>query len=161
MPTTPTGFISQPMKLMEDLICASATFRTEVGAANAAAAAAFVFWDEAFPDNDRPWALITDNNRTSNRESTTGWLSEGVIVVQFEFATTFVGDDQDNENAKIFRNKMGAIEAEMKAAVIATPSNYVEIFRIEGPEIHPPNPDGNNDEKFWAGYLAFSYRALG
>lgn len=161
MPVTPTGFISLPMKLTQDLICASATFRTEVGAANAAAAASFVFWDEAFPSNARPWALIKDNLRTSRRESTTGWLSDGVIVVQFDFAMTFSGTTQDNEDAKTFRNKLGAIESEMKAAVIATPSSYVDLFQIDGPEVYPPDPDGNANEQFWSGYLALHYRAMG
>lgn len=159
MPTTATGFVSRPMQLMQDLICASATFRTEVGAANAAAAAAFVFWDEAFPSNSRPWALIKDNQRTSNRQGSTGWISEGVIVVQFDFATTYTGTSQDNENAKAFRNKMGAIESEMKSALISAPSSYVDVYQIEGPEIYPPDPDGNASEKFWTGYFAFHYRA--
>lgn len=161
MPTTATGFISQPMQLTQDLICACSTFRTEVGAANATAAASYVFWDEAFPSNSRPWVLITDNNRRSHRTANTGWLSEGVIVVQFEFATTFTGTTQDNEHAKIFRNKMGAIESEMKAAILASPSSYVDVFDLDGPDIQPPDPDANDNEKFWVGYFALHYRAMG
>lgn len=162
MPVTPTGLISLPMKLTQDLICACATFRTEVGAANAAAAAAFVLWDEAFPSNSRPWALITDNDRVSERVDRTSWMSNGRIVVQFDFpVTTFSPGTQDNEDAKTFRNKMGAIEAEMKAAILAAPSSYVEIYQVDGPEVLPPDPDGNSGEKFWSGYFLLHYRAQG
>jgi hypothetical protein len=161
MPTTPTGIISLPLKLTQDLICACATFRTEVAAANAAAAAAFVFWDEFFPENARPLALIKDNSRSNVRKSNTGWLTEGVILVQFDFLATFTGATQDNEGAKIFRNKMGAIEAEIIAAVIANPASYCDLFQIDGPDCYPPDPDNNNGEKFYSGMFQLHYRAQG
>lgn len=161
MPTTASGIVSLPLQLTQDLICACATFRTEVGAANSTAAAAFVFWDEAFASNARPLALIRDNDRRSQRTSKTGWLTDGVIVVQFDFPMTYTGTSQDNEGAKAFRNKVGAIETEMKAAIIATPSNYIELKQIEGPEIQPPDPDANDGEKFWTAYFALHYQAMG
>ncbi len=161
MPTTPSGLVSLPLKLTQDLICACATFRTEVSAADAAAAAAFVFWDEAFVGNSRPWALIEDNDRTSIRSSTSSWMTQGVILVQFEFSATFSGGTQDNEAAKIFRNKMGAIESEMKAAILASQSSYLEVNQFDGPQCWPPRPKDNDGESFFSGMFQLHYRALG
>ena len=161
MPTTPTGLLSLPMKRLQDLICASSTFRTAVAAANAAAAAAHVFWDEAFPENVRPWAIIAEGDRTSTRTSTTGWDDESQIVMCFEFPETFTGATQDNEGPIIFRNTIGAIEAEMKAAIRTSPSLYPDLVQIDGPMIAPPDPKENDDERFYSAYYVFHYRGDG
>lgn len=161
MPLTYAGYLSKPLKLLQDLICASATFRTAVGAANATAATAFVFWDEAFPSDSRPWVVIAEGDRSSVMTSVGSWEDEGQLVALFEFPAEFDGQHQTNEGPVGFRNQIEAIESEMKAAIRANASTYLELQQIDGPRILPPQPKDCDGELFYTAFFTVHYKGDG
>lgn len=166
MPVNYDGYLSKPLKLLQNLICDSETFRSVVGAANATEAAAKVFWDEAFKKKDgtgdeRPWVLINETDRTSIRNSEAGWDDDSALQVLFEFPVEFDGQHQTNEGPTGFRNTIEAIEKEMKTLLVQNPSKYLCMEEIAGPAIAPPDPKECDGEKFYGAFFVIHYKGDG
>lgn len=161
MPEETPGYLTKPLDLLESLICNSATFQEVVGAANADEAGDHVFWDEAFAQDVRPWAIISDGERTSTKTSTTGWYDESELLVLFEFPSAFDGGHQTNAGPRSFRVLIERIEAEMKAANNANPSSTLSFRDIRGPKIIPPNPKESDGEKFYGAFIVVNHEGDG
>ena len=141
MPTTATGPFAGPLYNLQELICASAAFRTQVGAASAAAARAYVYWLDGNPAaNVTSWAWI------KLRE---GWQGEfkgegafwNVMPLQIVFQRPDVKTDDEKERQIKFWNWIGTVIAEMQA--LAGTGTYLNVssFTLNDHTLADPRDD--------------------
>ncbi len=160
------GYLSLAEAALATTLANSATFRTEVGAANPTEALAKIIRnssDELDPDFDRPRALIHDTGADSlTRVASSGWQQEGVFELDLEFPVPTAYADADGnlviahlEDANHdFKNKLGQIVNEMCDVVNARTAGCLIItnFRGNGRAFVPKT---NEDKKdfYGASYL--------
>lgn len=148
-----TGSLALPLKLAADLVAASATFQTLVEAGSSAAALDRIFEGECIIE-EFPRCVIDWRDRHIKKTVLTHWLLEGVIAVLIEKSvpqSSYETGYQDE--GRIFRNEMGAIESEMIAALIASPHLYPNVTEIVGPIVQVPDPDNQQGEFVFAGWI--------
>lgn len=168
MPVTPAGSLSKTLLHFKNLIAASTTFQSVVGADDATEALAFIleFWaDEKDEDEQIPNAVIRHlGGLEANRTSTTGWLYTGPILMLFTFpATGDYADKSEFRNAGIdFTNKVGAILDEMKTLVATDPGAgpYLNITSIELVELGQMDPKETNGIHAWAADFIVNHEGL-
>jgi hypothetical protein len=135
MPVAATNTLSLCLEYLRASIAASATFRTVVGAADEAAALAFIhkFWaDERVSGQGIPRAVVGYAGEQAQRqESNTELVSAGPLWVLFEFPTNPLYASDHRDAGTDFTNTIGAIFAEMNAARIARPDLYLNIENYE------------------------------
>lgn len=109
------GPLSLPMAKLADLLAASETFRAAVGAADAAAALAFVHYPSVSLTGEgavsRPFAVISDDDIAEWNYSTRG--NAGQLVLTFELPTPEEYASNAAEAELWFRNVLGGILADM------------------------------------------------
>lgn len=132
-----TGILSAPLDALADLVAASATFQTWVGAANAAAAKPRVYRSARDGSGGsgytRPFALAVLPAEFGVM-LTHGSFASGAMDVLFE-ADIASGDLDSHEDAGYeFANKIGAIIDEMMAASYG--GGYLFVRKIE--QVAPP-----------------------
>lgn len=118
MPVTASGPMSLPLAGLAALIAACPAFRTAVGAANAAAALAHIFYPKvdlqaAIPPT-RPWAIITDDD-ICPWEIDHYTKSAGSLIISFEFPSANNLDVDSSDALLTFTNSVGAIVLEALA----------------------------------------------
>ncbi len=110
-----SGLRSKSLFKLAQLIAASATFQAIVGAADAAAALAFVQILEATDKDDehpRPRAIVKfGSDFASQKLGTATWNSGGTVEVCFEFLPADAGETRA-ENLLAFANEVGLILSE-------------------------------------------------
>lgn len=168
MSVTASGQVAKPLYKLAELVASSATFRTEVGAASAAAALAYIFYPEADDTSDsteiRPRCIIGPGQSRSASKTGTGlWEKAGELWLCFEFLVTS-GATGKAEELLQFANKTGAIMAEMEANAgnfpDASAESYLDMIgweEAEGPGRCDPRE--NNDVLFYAHGFSVKYRA--
>lgn len=131
MPTTATGNFAATLYNLETLVCGSSTFQTAVGAADAAAARAFVYWLASSPpsaDTTKPWVWLKLKESWEARAESSGgggfWHRMPLMLfVQRPDAT---GDLSDVKERQIkFWNFVGSFIADMEA--LAKTSGYLWV----------------------------------
>lgn len=137
MAVTPSGSISQPLQFAKNLLANSATFRTLTGAADVAAAKAFIHLGDTidYDSEEDPTEIVCPRPRgivyveEGQNDEAMGpgeWLTTGVIGMDVELVipSDYVIDwTQDNESTQRSKkedtylwlnNQLGAIKDEMK-----------------------------------------------
>ena len=168
MPVTATGQVAKPLYKLAELVASSATFRTEVGAASAAAALAFIHYPYADDTSDstatKPRCIIgLGQSRDSIKEGTELWVKTGELWLAFEFLVTS-GASGDAEELLQFANKTGAILAEMEANAGNFPDTSTESYldMIGWVEVDGPakcDSQHENDAVYYAHAFTVRYRA--
>lgn len=145
MPVTATGDISKTLENLEILVAASSTFQTAVGADDATAARAFVFWPgmdpRILPGEDAatyPWEFDTFPDVYAWVQISDGaeWLGQDagpdnfypslplrLVLVQATDATEGVRDQVVR-----FGNFVGSVVADMQA--LAKSGSYLQVTRF-------------------------------
>lgn len=116
-----TSTLARPISGLADLVAASATFQTIVGAANAAVAAGSVYWPEASDVDSsgdltdaRPRAVISPNEDFGVRRISVGQHREasGSLLLTFEFLPANAAATLQT-NYETFTNNVGDIIDDM------------------------------------------------
>lgn len=153
--------ISQCLNLLTNLIAASATFQSVVGAANATAAKESIYRWEA-RGQALPRAIVALADRTSKRVSGTSWTDEIALAMCLEFPVDDAEYDNNYQDAAItFEEAIEDIESEMKAAQIASPHLYPDIIEWQGPEVETPDPDTEQGQNFFSAFYALVVSGVG
>lgn len=141
MPTTATGPFAGPLWNLQELICASAAFRTQVAAADATAARAYVYWLDGSPaDNVTSWAWIKLKE---------GWQGEfkgegafwNTMPLQVLFQRPDVKEDDVKERQIKFWNWIGSVVAQMQA--LAGTGTYLNVTRFNLSDHTMADPQDN------------------
>lgn len=154
MTVTPAGILSTPDAKLRDLLAASATFQTWVGAENAEAAKAHIHLT-AVMEPTRPFALIAlADGGPWNYGAVSGggrqhFLPSGSLILHLEaeVAANYQGDESLADAEFEFRNNVGAVLLEM--GNLAGSSDYLTVVSfdlIDGPaRSHPDTAVGEGD----------------
>lgn len=156
MSVTASGPMSLPLAGLAELTAASATFRTAVGAANAADAMANIFEpdvplddEENLPPLDR--VIITDSDECQ-------WafdaylVSSGSLLWTINLRTDPSYHPESPEALKIFRNTVGAIISEMmllRNTPISGGGHYwnaTKFTRLIAPQLYDRRKQSSPDE---------------
>lgn len=153
--------ISQGLNLLTNLIAASDTFQTVVGAADAAEAKESIYRWEA-RGHAYPRAIVCLADRNSKRVSGTSWTDEIVLAMYLQFPANAVEYASDYQEAAItFEESIEAIESEMKAAQIASPHLYPDIIEWQGPDVETPDPDTEQGQDVFSAFYALVVSGVG
>jgi len=135
-----TGVWSSALDKLINLVAASSTFQTWTGAADAAAAEAYIHESDyseeesVVKNNRRPCAFV-DIELGGAVENTR--IFNGTAVIIFEGAVDPAHSEQ--ESFRDFTNRVGAILSEMlQAAEEDTTGNLLNTVRMEGDPIEGP-----------------------
>ena len=110
---TPSGDLSLPLDGIEDLIAASATLQSWTGAADAAAAAAYIHWHELIGNVTFPCALVKRIGFGHRRDTPEFLTGEQACGVDVTFYSVPAGIDE-KDSFVIHDNHVGAILNEMQ-----------------------------------------------
>jgi len=126
------------MRNLENLLAASGTFRTWVGAADAAAAKGSIHLHGVVGDQTLPYALITRESFSwtrSGRQFATGTAQHSLMVTFFSAPDS--GADDEEDAFRIHDNNVGGIITDMAAASGTSGYRLPDSFE----EVLPPTLD--------------------
>lgn len=160
---TPAGDLALPFLGVATALSGSATFRTMVGAADAAAALEFI--DYPLRDIEQygwpiPGAIVTDDDSLQQQRKRLPVVRSGqlLLILCDEMKTKYYGDgvsiDYRNDDVAM-RNRFGAILAEI---LVQTPYLAITNWRKVGTPTHLGPPDWSRDDNTkpkWFRYGAF------
>lgn len=138
MSVTPADIISLPLKYLRDTIAASATFQSWVGAANAAAALAYVHAVVA-TDGTPPFVVVDWGNYRRVKDSFGehhNYRTEGDLRVVVRGP---IAHADDADAAFEFFNKLGAIIGEMEE--ISGTAGYLDWESLSIESFDRPNEE--------------------
>lgn len=155
---TATGIISKPLDLFADMLAASSTFQTFAGAANATEAKAFIeLWERAGGGTGN--GCIVQHTGISTSGPPSDPVATGTLSAVLEFDQTR-SDFEDSFAATVetVMNTAAAIDAEMRAARLATPYLYPDLRDNAEIQWEAPEP---RDEQSGSGPTArYVWRVL-
>lgn len=169
---TPTGALGLPLKHLRATIAASASFRTLVGAGDAAAALpsiAIAAADdvECFEDGTqnanfvaKPRAIIRWPDQADIAQfaqSTWSW-GDGRLMIAFEFPENPSCKGNFQDGYMNFCNQLGAVLAEMYA--LANSGGYLAAKRYLIGPIGQAMSEENNGEEFWCAHVMAVFGGL-
>lgn len=166
MPVSATSIVAKPQQYLANLVAASATFRTVVGAANATEALKSIHWPEASDrlDDDgrmehpRPRAIIQAGpDHALQRKGPGHWWDRGCLLLTFEFLIPPPQRTNIKDALFWFENQYGAILDEMMDAVDLQNGTYLHAHTFElesGPDYPDPDTDPDGDAVYGVSYLA-------
>lgn len=141
MSTTPTGNFALTLFNLATLVCSSATFRATVGAADVAAARAFVYSLGAVAPADTIAAyasLRIAEGWQSSMDQSGGGAHWHRMPLRLFFQRADAADDDAAERQVKFWNWIGAVVAEMEALAKTEGYLYVTELRLSGYKISDP-----------------------
>lgn len=132
MPTTATGNFAAVVYNLETLICNSAAFRTEVGAADVAEARDSVYWlgESAPPDEGTEtmaWIRLKENWQAS-MDASGGGAHWHQMPLEIMFERPDVEADDAKERQIKFWNWIGSVISQMEA--VAKTGGYLWVSRL-------------------------------
>lgn len=131
MPVTSDSYEAKVIDYVAAMVAASATFQTLTGAANAAAARAFVIETEKGSAQAKPYALVHSEQFADERLAHGVYGHRGEVIVVIH--TTNTGSDSAPEVHRRLRNTAGSIKAEMLALVGTTGYLSNCTIDVDGP----------------------------
>ncbi|MHC4253761.1 MAG: hypothetical protein ACYS9X_31995 [Planctomycetota bacterium] len=163
MAETASGAVSLPLENGRTLLAGSARFRTLVGAADAAAAKAYIhIAPVAGATWQRPRALITHSGLDHElvaRGLGNGFAEEGelTIVIEADISEAYRDEGQE-ENAYLeFTNALGAIITEMRT--LAGTQTYLDAQAFGVPVITRGDEEEESKDTFWyRGVITLTWR---
>lgn len=161
MPVTPTGPFALAVNYAMQTLAASATFQALVGAANQAAALAFIEWGETDEHNvaqamPRAYIDVAGENDWE-KVSDTGFLANGRLEMVLEIPTPALYQGAANRrDARVwFYNNLGGILADMQA--LAGQAGYLNIIKFDEQNTGRADPKENDGADFWVSIWNLTY----
>lgn len=144
MPTTATGNFALPVYNLEMLICNSAAFRTEVGAADAEAARASVLWlgDSEPPDEGSEtfaWIRLKEG-WASQMDASGGGAHWHRMPLEIMFERPDAAGDDAKERQIKFWNWIGTVISEMEALAKTAGYLWVTGLTLQRYVVGEPQP---------------------
>jgi len=158
MAVTPTGIASLPLKHLRDQLSESSAFQAEVGAANAAAALAFIHY-VASATTAPPLAVVDFGDRLSFARQARGSrnfpLQQGEVFLTLRFAIT--AGDTEAEAGLRFMNVVGAIVADLWGT--AGRAGFLDLDQVvqESPPSRPPVKEAKSKGDFYQVTFVLGY----
>lgn len=143
--TSPAGILSKPDGALKTLLSESSSWRTWTGAADAAAALAFIHLIRRPAAATRPFALIDwgGSFRSYGRASGAGthFQREGdlILIVEDDVDPTEVADANAADAEYSFRNNLGALIADIED--LAAVDTKLDVTGIDVLNVSRSHPD--------------------
>lgn len=158
---TPSGIASLPLKYLRDTLAACATFQALTGAANAAAALAFVHYVST-TSTTYPFAVVDWGRSASWTKDSGGSRNymdqEGELVLLLRASVSSSADADEGDEAVTFMNTVGAIVGEL--LVLAGQGGYLDIERVShGMPERPTYDEAKSSGDFHQIVLTIGYRS--
>ncbi len=131
MPVTPSGIMSLPLAHLRTLVANCSSFQSWTGAANAAAAEAFIHLVN-LPDDSlvRPYVLIDFNDKwKSQKVAEFQFEKRGELYLLFEDDVAVANQASEADAVFDFMNNVGAVLEEMMS--LSGQNGYLNLVEIE------------------------------